>query len=110
MNDFLLLCAMVACITWTITKEEIFLEVREFFIRLKKDPTQSKLVRKLAYMPTCEYCTSHWVTLAVFAATGAPAGEFLWSFFPVVFGANVLMTIYAMLRAKLKELLVMRGL
>lgn len=53
----------VAVSAWCIAKEEIFKPLRDFCEKLMADRTRSLMVRKLAYMPTCEYCCSFWVTL-----------------------------------------------
>src|ERR1700757_4421588 len=59
---FLLLLGLaVACVTWTVTHEEIFREPRDF---CKDKSRNCKLLyqRKFFYLFTCEYCFSHYVT------------------------------------------------
>lgn len=55
--------AAVAVASWAIAKEEIFREVREWCEKINKDRKLPWFLRKLSYIPTCEYCTSFWVTL-----------------------------------------------
>src|SRR5258708_29814753 len=58
----------VACISWTITHEEIFREAREFFLDRSRE-CQKLYQRKFFYALTCEYCFSHYVTAAILLAT-----------------------------------------
>jgi hypothetical protein len=52
----------VACVSWTVTHEEIFRELREYCSdRSHKCP--GLLRRKFYYLFTCEYCFSHYVTI-----------------------------------------------
>ena len=60
--DLFLLALPIACITWTITHEEVFKEPREFCVRKSQD-CKNLLERKFFYLFTCEYCFSHYVTL-----------------------------------------------
>ena len=105
MTSIFLLAAVVACVAWTVTKEEIFREFREWVTEYK---THERLfVRKLSYMLTCEYCFSHWVTFFVVAITGARLvynsvlGQVV-AVFTIVAIANVYMTLYFILRQTLK--------
>src|ERR1043165_6374311 len=61
---FLFLLALpIACIAWTVTHEEVFREPREYCIRMSKT-CRSFFQRKAFYLFTCEYCFSHYVTIA----------------------------------------------
>ena len=64
----LVLAIPVACISWTITHEEIFRNHVEFFLGRSKD-CKTIYQRKFFYALTCEYCLSHYVTAAVLIAT-----------------------------------------
>ena len=57
-----LLALPIACISWTITHEEVFKEPRDFCIE-KSKLSKTFLQRKFFYLFTCEYCFSHYVTI-----------------------------------------------
>lgn len=57
-----LLAIPIACVTWTVTHEEIFREPREYCINRSKNG-KTILERKFFYLFTCEYCFSHYVTI-----------------------------------------------
>lgn len=62
--DILIIASAVAVVSWTIAKEEIFSEIRNNYCKpCIENENAPYLVRKCAYMPTCEYCCSFWVTL-----------------------------------------------
>ena len=106
MLEIALLALTVACVSWTITKEEISREVREFFARLSKSHGNI-VVRKLAYLPTCYYCTSHYVTLAVLLLHPVKLVSdgwqgYVFAGFTSVLVANVYLTLFNVLRAWLR--------
>jgi hypothetical protein len=92
----------IAAITWTFTHEEIFREPRDYCAeRSRSAPTFA--TRKLFYMPTCEYCLSHWVTLGALALTEFRLLYDDWrgyvvSGFALVWVANHYMSIFGRLR------------
>jgi hypothetical protein len=102
----LLLAIPIACMSWTVTHEEVFREPREFC----KDRSQSGPLpkRKFFYLFTCEYCFSHYVTaLVLFFARfqllyGGWRGYVL-SEFALVFVANVYMSLFNRLRLEIKH-------
>ena len=101
-----IIAAAVASVAWTITQEEIFREPREYMADRSKK-AKSFLVRKLFYMPTCEYCLSHWVALAMIFITGFRLifedwRGYLLSFFVTAWIANQLMSLYRRLRVDIK--------
>ena len=108
-NFYLLfiLAIPVACIAWTVTKEEIFKEVKAFFV--DKAINSKKLYqRKFFYLFTCEYCFSHYVTLAMLAMTNYTLVFDDWrgyiiSGFSLVWIANIYMSLYNLLRIDLKK-------
>ena len=54
----------VASIAWTVTKEEIFRELRDGADKWGKAPGRfAFLRRKVAYLVTCYYCFGHWVAI-----------------------------------------------
>ncbi len=65
----LILPIPIASISWTVTHEEIFRELRDYCTD-RSEACRSLFKRKFFYMVTCEYCFSHWVTLAFVAVTG----------------------------------------
>ena len=97
----------VASISWTVTQEDIFYEPRKYCAdRSKSD--ESLLLRKLFYIPTCEYCFSHWVTLFILLITGYRfmyddfRGYFL-AFFVLPWVANQWMSLYRRIRVEIKH-------
>lgn len=100
----LLLAVPVASVSWTITHEEIFREPREWCER-RSEAARSLPQRKFFYVFTCEYCLSHYVTVAALAITRYKLllVESWWgyvlAFFAVPYVANVYMGLYA--KAKL---------
>ena len=105
---FLFILALpIACIAWTVTHEEVFREPREFC----KDQSEkcNKLVqRKFFYLFTCEYCFSHYVTVAFLFITGFKLlytdwRGYLISGFALVWVANLYMNIYSHVRLDIKK-------
>jgi len=102
-----LLALPVACITWTVTHEEVFREPREFFIRRSKTGA-TRFERKFFYLFTCEYCFSHWVTLFFLVLTDFRMLLDDWrgliiSFFSVVWVANFYMSFFGRIRLEIKK-------
>ena len=103
----LLLSIPVACVSWTVTHEEIFREPRDFCQR-HSESAKSALVRKFFYLFTCEYCFSHYVALIALWLTG---WRFLlpdWrgvvlGWLAVVWVANQYMSLHARLRVDIKS-------
>jgi len=60
----LLLAMAVACVSWTVTHEEVFREPREK-CKEKAETGPTLPVRKFFYLFTCEYCFSHRVTVLI---------------------------------------------
>jgi hypothetical protein len=64
--------------------------------------------RKIFYMLTCEYCFSHYVTLAILIMTGytllyADWRGYIIAGFSIVWIANVYMSLYNLIRVDLKK-------
>ncbi len=102
-----LLAIPIACVSWTVTHEEIFREPREYCIRRSED-CRTLPARKFFYMFTCEYCFSHYVTILFIAITGYQLllddwRGYLIAFFALVWMANVYMSLYGFLRIDLKK-------
>src|SRR6185369_13805488 len=64
----LVLAIPIACIARTIIFEEIFRELREY-CRSQSEQCRKFVSRKFFYIFTCEYCFSHYVTIAFLAIT-----------------------------------------
>jgi len=76
----------VACISWTVIREEVFREPREYCID-KSQKASKLIIRKFFYLFTCEYCFSHYVTifillLPVSKCTLTIGADFLFPDFP----------------------------
>jgi len=96
----------VASITWTVTHEEIFRELRDDCATRSR--TCRRLVqRKFFYVFTCEYCFSHYIALAFVVLTGYRLLVDDWrglliAWLSVVGLANVYMSLFGRLRVDIK--------
>jgi hypothetical protein len=104
---FFILALVVACVAWTVTKEEIFREPREFCVEKSKS-CKTILQRKFFYVFTCEYCFSHYVTLLLLILTKYKLLYEGWvgyivAGFAIIFMANVYMSLYNIIRIDLKK-------
>ena len=102
----LILPIPIACITWTITHEEVFREPREYCSK-KSTSSGDLYTRKFFYLFTCEYCFSHYVSFIFILVTNFKLLTINWSgyfiaVFAVVWVANVYMSLFAMIRQKIK--------
>lgn len=103
----IILSVVAASVAWTVTQEEIFREPREFCAE-KSQKCKSFFERKFFYVFTCEYCFSHWVTLALLILTGFKLliddwRGFILAFFAIPWLANFWMSIYRRLRVGIKH-------
>ena len=103
----LVLALPIASVAWTVTHEEIFREIRE---RCERASTKcrSLVARKFFYIFTCEYCFSHYVTVAALAATGYRLLLDDWrgvviAFFSLVAVANMYLSLFGRLRVDIKH-------
>ena len=102
-----LLALPIACVSWTVTHEEVFREPREF-CKSKSETCQPLMLRKFFYLFTCEYCFSHYVTLLFLLITRftllyAGWRGYIVSWFALVWVANVYMSIFNRLRLEIKH-------
>ena len=102
-----ILAIPVACISWTVTHEEVFREPREFCIKHSKD-SRSVIIRKFFYLLTCEYCFSHYITIGVLCLTGFRLlyddwGGYIIAGFSLVWIANIYMGLYSLIRLDIKK-------
>jgi hypothetical protein len=102
-----LLAIPIACISWTITHEEVFREPRRYCLRRSRNG-KTLAERKFFYLFTCEYCFSHYVTILMLVITNFHMifndwrGYFI-SGFSLVWIANVYMSLYVMIRTDIKK-------
>lgn len=101
-----ILAAVVACIAWTVTQEEVFREPREHCKRLAIS-CRLLAYRKFFYLFTCEYCFSHYVAALVIAFTRYSILYVGWRGYVVaavalVWLANVYMSAFRLLRLAIK--------
>ncbi|MGZ8541232.1 MAG: hypothetical protein ACXWV6_11325 [Chitinophagaceae bacterium] len=102
-----LLAIPIACISWTITQEEVFREPREF-CKKYSEASRTMITRKFFYLFTCEYCFSHYITIARLFLTGF---RFLYddwrgyiiAGFSLVWIANIYMGLYSLIRLDIKK-------
>jgi hypothetical protein len=97
----------VACISWTITHEEIFREVHEFCVERSRR-CRRLYQRKFFFALTCEYCLSHYVTALFLTITRYQLlfdswRGYLIAGFSLVWIANFYMAIFGRLRLEIKS-------
>ncbi|WET02286.1 hypothetical protein NYQ10_18025 [Flavobacterium johnsoniae] len=97
----------IACVSWTVTHEEIFREPHEWCVRHSKND-RFILSRKFFYLFTCEYCFSHYVTIAFLILCDYKLllndwRGYILAGFSLVFMANVYMSLFALLRQAIKK-------
>jgi len=102
-----ILAIPIACVSWTVTHEEVFREPREWCLH-KSHTCKSFFQRKFFYLFTCEYCFSHYVTIAFLLITRFRLllddwRGYLISFFALVFVANCYMNLYNRLRVDIAQ-------
>lgn len=97
----------ISCIAWTVTREEIFREPREYCID-KSKKCKKIIERKFFYLFTCEYCFSHYVTLFFLILTKFQLLYDDWrgyiiAFFALVWVANIYMSVFGFIRVGMKK-------
>lgn len=103
----LLLALPIACVSWTITHEEVFREPREW-CKERSERCRALPARKFFYLFTCEYCFSHYVTLFFLLITHFQMlysgwRGYLIAWFALVWIANVYMSAFNRLRLEIKH-------
>ncbi|MEG9432410.1 hypothetical protein [Terriglobus sp. ADX1] len=103
----LLLALPIACMSWTVTHEEVFREPRDY-CKDRSQHARSLPRRKFFYLFTCEYCFSHYVTALVLIFTRFQLLYSGWrgyvlAEFALVYLANVYMSLYNRLRLDIKH-------
>jgi len=102
-----ILAIPIACISWTVTHEEVFREPRDYCVK-RSEEAKTLLERKFFYLFTCEYCFSHYITIALLIITDFKMlyddwRGYLISGFALVWVANVYMSLYVMIRTDIKK-------
>jgi hypothetical protein len=97
----------IACISWTVTNEELFRQIKESFVK-RSHNSKKLVVRKFFYMLTCEYCFSHYITIFFLFLTGYQLllddwRGYLIAGFSLVWIANIYMSLYSLIRTDLKK-------
>ena len=92
----------VACVSWTVTHEDIFRELREW-LTARSNASRNILSRKFFYLFTCESCFSHYVAIAMlfmtrFTLVFEDWRGYLISGFSIVWIANLYMSLFGRLR------------
>ncbi len=102
-----ILAIPIACISWTVTHEEVFREPREFCVK-KSKTCKTLLQRKFFYLFTCEYCFSHYITIIFLALTKYQLLYSGWlgyliGGFSLVWVANIYMSLFGWVRTGMKK-------
>ena len=102
-----ILAIPIASVAWTVTHEEIFREARDW-CAAKSQKCRTLFERKIFYIMTCEYCFSHYVTVAFLLLTRYKLlypdwRGYLISGFSLVWVANLYMGIFGRLRLEIKR-------
>ena len=102
-----ILSVPVACMSWTITHEEIFSEMKNYCLRCSNE-SKNIIKRKFFYLFTCEYCFSHYITALMLIITKYHLlyddwKGYLVGGFSIVWIANIYMSIYGRIRVNLKK-------
>ena len=92
----------VACVSWTVTHEEIFREPREWLVA-RSQVSRSIVSRKFFYVFGCEYCFSHYITIGMlfmtrFTLVFEDWRGYLIAGFSIVWIANLYMSLFGRLR------------
>lgn len=104
--ELFVLAIPIACISWTVTHEEVFREPRDYCVR-RSQSSRRWYERKFFYLFTCEYCFSHYIAAAFLLITRFKLlfddwRGYLVALFALVWIANQYMSIYNRLRLDIK--------
>ena len=97
----------IACISWTVTHEEVFKEPRNYCTR-KSINSKTLFTRKIFYLFTCEYCFSHYVSGFFIVLTDYKLLVNNWfgyliALFALVWIANIYMSLFGLIRQDIKK-------
>ena len=102
-----LLAIPIACVSWTVTHEQLFHELHEWCV--SKSKTCGTLIqRKFFYLFTCEYCFSCYVTALLLLITRYQLLYVDWrgylvAGFSLIWIANIYMSLFFLIRTDLKN-------
>jgi hypothetical protein len=101
-----ILALPVACVSWTLTHEEVFREPREWLAQ-RSQTYRCWWQRKFCYVWTCEDCVSHYIA-AFLALAGyqllLPGWRgYLLAWLSLVAVANVYLSAYSRLRVEIHK-------
>jgi hypothetical protein len=101
-----LLAIPIACVSWTLTHEEVVRELHDWCVRRSRE-SRTLVARKFFYLFTCEYCLSHYVTVFFLAITRFTLlfpdwRGYLIAGFSLVWVANIYMNFFGRLRLEIK--------
>jgi hypothetical protein len=96
-----------ACVSWTVTREEVFREPRDWLTECGQNGRRW-WQRKVCYALTCEYCFSHYVAAGLVALTDyrllLPDWRgYLLAWLALVAVANVYLSAYSRLRVEIHK-------
>ena len=102
-----ILSVPVACISWTVTHEDIFSELKDYCVKCSHE-SKNVVRKKFFYLFTCEYCFSHYITALMLIITKYHLlyedwKGYLVAGFSIVWIANIYMSIYGRIRVNLKK-------
>jgi hypothetical protein len=105
--ELFIIAIPIACISWTVTHEEVFREPRDYCLSRSKS-CRRWYQRKFFYLFTCEYCFSHYVTAVFLLITRFKLlfddwRGYLLALFALVWIANQYISIYNRLRLDIKS-------
>jgi hypothetical protein len=105
--ELFILAIPVACISWTITHEEVFREAHEYCVSRSQN-CRRLVQRKFFYALTCEFCLSHyvaalWVWIAHYQLLFDSWRGYLVAGFSLVWVANLYMAIFGRLRLEIQS-------
>jgi len=97
----------VAAVSWTVTHEEVFREMRDYCSHRSKS-CRSLVQRKFFYLFTCEYCFSHYISAFFMLVTRFKFLVDWWmgyviSLFALVAISNIYMNFFARLRVDIRS-------
>jgi hypothetical protein len=103
----LVLAIPIACVTWTVTHEEVFREPRDY-CKTQSENALSYTKRKFFYLFTCEYCFSHYVAAFFLVLTRyhllyADWRGYLIAWFSLVFVSNLYMGAFGIVKLGVKK-------
>ncbi len=103
----MVLAIPIAAVTWAVTHEEVFRELRDFCLR-RSQHARSLWQRKFFFLFTCEYCFSHYVTIFFLLITDFKLLYHDWrgylvSGFALVWVANLYMSLFGRLRLDIRR-------